>query len=88
MTISSQLLEILVCPVTKLPVSVLSGDKLLKLNALIEQGDIVTKDQTAVTEKLEEALITNNEQTIYRVQEGIPIMLEDQGIDTAQISDW
>ena len=88
MTISPQLLEILVCPVTKLPVSVLPADKLTKLNELIENGEVITKDGNSVTEKIEEALITNNHRTIYRVQEGIPIMLEDQAIAVDQIASW
>ena len=88
MTLSPQLLEILVCPVTKLPVSPLTEAQLSKLNSLIESGNAVTRDDNPVTEKIDEALITNNQKTIYRIQEGIPIMLEDQGISVEQFDNW
>jgi uncharacterized protein YbaR (Trm112 family) len=85
MPISSQLLEILVCPVTKLPLSFVNQEKLKQLNDKISNGEIVSKDGNAVTEAIDEALITSNSTTIYRVQDSIPIMLEDQGIDASQL---
>ena len=86
MPINSQLLDILVCPVTKLPVSTLGADMLKTLNDKIGSGDIVSKDGNVITEIIDEALITSNKTTIYRVQDSIPIMLEDQGIDASQLS--
>jgi uncharacterized protein YbaR (Trm112 family) len=85
MPINSQLLDILVCPVTKLPVSTVNQEMLKQLNNKIGNGEIVSKDGNAVTEAIDEALITSNKTTIYRIKDSIPIMLEDQGIDAAQL---
>jgi uncharacterized protein YbaR (Trm112 family) len=34
---------------------------------------------------LEEGLITEDRKTIYRIDDGIPIMLAEEGISTAQL---
>ncbi|NKC16022.1 MAG: Trm112 family protein [Gammaproteobacteria bacterium] len=85
MPVDGKLLEILCCPITKIPVKMLSGDKLAVLNRLVEQGEARYADGSAVTEPLGEALITENGTTVYRVEEGIPVMLEEQGIPTAPL---
>ena len=85
MPINSQLLDILVCPVTKLPVSMVNQEMLKRLNDKISNGEVVSKDGNAVTDTLDEALVTSNNTTIYRIQDSIPIMLEDQGIDASQL---
>ncbi len=86
MPINRELLDILVCPITKLSVAVLDKEKLEKLNELIAEGTLQTVAGETVSETLEEALITRNKNTIYRVENNIPIMLEDQGIATRQIA--
>ncbi len=88
MPIHRKLLEVLVCPVTKLPVNRLSEKKLKRMNDLIREGKIKTMDGNLLREPLTEALITSNRNMVYRVEEGIPIMLEDQGIGTHQIANW
>ena len=88
MSLDKRLLEILVCPVTKVPVRPLSRDKLAILNRYVEQGEIRTADGVAVSTALEEALITSDGKTIYRVESGIPVMLEDESISSSQVSGW
>jgi uncharacterized protein YbaR (Trm112 family) len=85
MTISPHLLEILVCPVTKLPVSLMSKERLLKLNDLIGSNEVNTKDGKLLSTPLLQALITSNNSTIYQVIDDIPIMLEDQAIDAKSL---
>jgi uncharacterized protein YbaR (Trm112 family) len=85
MPINRELLSVLVCPVTKLPVSMLDAEKLDLLNRLVSEGKIHTMDGNALESPLSEALITNNGNMIYRIDDGIPIMLEDQGIATDQM---
>lgn len=85
MAIKKELLEILCCPVTKVPVEKLSGDRLAVLNELISKGAIKNVDGSAVDTPVEEALITTDGKTIYRIDEGIPVMLADLGIPTDQI---
>ena len=88
MPIDKRLLEILVCPVSKVPVKPLPKDKLGILNREIEQGGVQQADGSAVEEPLEEALVTVDGKTVYRVDGGIPVMLEEQGIAAAQVPGW
>ena len=88
MSINPQLLEILVCPVTKLPVSMLDSNRLEKLNRLIRDKKVANMGGEQISEEYEEALITNNNNTIYQIKNGIPIMLEDQAIDIGLIPEW
>jgi len=83
--ISKELLAILCCPVTKKPVQILAAERLQKLNEAIASGKIKNTDGTFVKEAVAEALITIDDQTIYRIDEGIPVMLSGQGIPANQI---
>ena len=85
MTIDKKLLEILRCPVTKQQVFPLSLEQLGILNNEIISGNILQADGNAVIEKIQNALITENKNRIYRIDKNIPIMLEDESILTEQI---
>ena len=80
MPIDRKLLEILCCPVTKLPVTPLSPDQLERVNAAIADGQVNTFEGTLVNTGLSEGLITTNGTRIYRVEDDIPIMLETESI--------
>lgn len=80
MALDRKLLDVLCCPISKLPVQPLKGDKLRRLNQAIEAGELRYQDGETVTETLDEALITENAARVYRVDDGIPIMLEDRAI--------
>jgi uncharacterized protein YbaR (Trm112 family) len=86
--IKEELLEILCCPVTKDPVKLLPEDKLARLNEFIVGGTIKHVDGSKVEQPLEEALITSDGKTIYRIDAGIPVMLADLGIYTEQIENF
>ena len=88
MALDKRLLEILVCPVTKVPVQLLSRDRLAILNRSIEQGEVELADGTALKAAMEEALITTDGKTIYRVDSGIPVMLEAESIAAGQVPGW
>ena len=88
MSVDKHLLEILVCPVTKTPVQLLAKDKLAILNREVGKGEICYVDGSPVEEPLEEALITDDGRTLYRVSDGIPVMLEEQGITAKQVPGW
>jgi len=85
MSVDKRLLEILVCPATKVPVKVLPKDKLKLLNKQINTGSLTYVGGEAVDAPIAEGLITEDGRMIYRVDDGIPVMLEDQGIATNQI---
>jgi len=88
MSIDKHLLEILVCPVTKTPVKVLTKDKLAILNREVDKGEVTYVDGSPVEGPLDEALITEDGRTLYRVSDGIPVMLEEQGISAKQVPGW
>ncbi len=85
MPIDRKLLEILRCPVTKQQVFPLTAEKLAKINQAITGGNIRYVDDKQVDAPLTEGLVTENGQRIYRIDENIPIMLEDESILTNQI---
>jgi len=88
MTIDRTLLEILVCPITRVQVSILDDTKLAKLNTLIESGVVSYVGGDKVEKSLKEALITDTGNTIYPIEDGIPIMLEEQSISCHQLDIW
>lgn len=88
MSVDKHLLEILACPVTKAPVKLLTKDKLAILNREVSKGVVMYVDGSPVESPLDEALITEDGRTLYRVSDGIPVMLEEQGITANQVAGW
>ncbi|GAB3674017.1 Trm112 family protein [Salinisphaera aquimarina] len=78
-----QLLDILVCPVSGAPVSLADAALLERVNARIAAGEMHHADDSAVTEPLDVALVTRDGTTLYRVHDGIPMMLPERGIELA-----
>ena len=74
------------CPVSHKGLSVLKKDKLARVNAAIDAGELVNYEGTAVSESLVEALITDDGKRIYPVNDGIPVLLEDESISMEQIA--
>lgn len=74
------LLEILCCPASGVPVDLLDSMPLAALNRAISAGTVRDIAGTVLQEPLREALLTRDRQLIYRVDDGIPVMLVDQAI--------
>ena len=83
MPIDKKLLEILCCPATKVPVRPLDAQQLASLNEGIAAGRVKNRGGEQLSERLEEALITEDGKTVYEVRGGIPIMLIEKGIPPA-----
>ena len=88
MSVDPKLLDILVCPITKVSVQVLGKQKLATLNRAIAEGGVKHLGGTVVDAPLDEALVTTDGRTVYRIDDGIPVMLEDLAIPTEQLADW
>jgi uncharacterized protein YbaR (Trm112 family) len=88
MPVDGKLLEILCCPVSKTPLGVLAQEKLDKLNEAIAGEGALHVGGDKVVEALQEGLITEDGKVIYPVQDDIPILLEENGIGTAQFLDF
>ncbi|TAL95007.1 MAG: hypothetical protein EPN69_05840 [Rhodanobacter sp.] len=83
-----RLLDILCCPVSKTPVRLLTRHQLDALNEAIASGKVDTVAGVAVRERVAEALITIDRKLIYRIEDGIPVMLPEEGIGTLQLIDF
>ncbi len=83
-----RLLDILCCPVSKTPVRPLSKHELDALNRAVAAGAVDSVAGTPVREKISEALITTDRKVIYRIEDGIPVMLPEEGIGTTQLIDF
>ena len=87
MAVDGKLLEILCCPVRKVPLNRLQHTRLEKLNRAIASGNVQYVHGEKVTASLQEALITEDGKVIYPVVDDIPLLLEEKGIGTAQLQD-
>lgn len=81
MAIDRKLLDVLCCPVTKQPVRVMKREEVTALNERINAGEVRYQDDQTVDTPLSEGLITANEERVYRVDDGIPVMLEERAIN-------
>ena len=83
-----RLLDILCCPVSKTPVRPLNSGELAALNQAIDGGQVLNVAGGAVQNRVAEGLITVDRKLIYRVEDGIPVMLPEEGIGTTQFTDF
>lgn len=80
-----KLLDLLVCPTSRLPLAMLEARGLQALNDAIAAGHVARADGSAQSGALREALVTRDRKTVYRVDDGIPVLLADESIATAQV---
>ena len=81
MPIDPELLEILVCPETRQPLTVAGAELLERLNAAVADGSAVTRGGEAVSEPVTEGLLREDGGVLYPIRQDIPIMLIDESID-------
>jgi uncharacterized protein YbaR (Trm112 family) len=86
--VDRKLLDILCCPISKQPLAMVNGAELIALNEAIAGGNVRKNDESAQTQALKQALITRDHKMIYRLEDDIPVLLSDEGIETAQIVDF
>ncbi len=85
MTMDRKLLDLLVCPATRQPLALLDKPGLEALNRAIAAGNVNRADGTAQTEPVREALITRDRKMLYRVDDGIPVLLIEEGIPVSAV---
>jgi uncharacterized protein YbaR (Trm112 family) len=83
-----KLLDILVCPASRQPLALLDRAGLDALNRGIAAGAVRRADDSPQAEALAQALVTQDRKTVYRVDDGIPVLLVEEGIATAQVADF
>ncbi len=87
MTIPDPVLDILCCPISQQPLRPLEKGRLKRLNEWIEAGQVQYVDHSEVVDRPRAALITRDDKVIYLLIDGIPVLLPDRGIGTAQFTD-
>lgn len=80
-----KLLDILVCPASRQPLTVLDKAGIEAVNRAVAAGGVKRIDDSAQAEPLREALVTRDRKTVYRIDDGIPVLLAEEGIATAQV---
>jgi len=58
-----------------------------KLNQAVGDGQVHFADGRPVQETIDHALITDNATHIYKIDDGIPVMFEDESVPCAQLGD-
>ena len=87
MTISSELVSIIVCPETKAALHLADDTLIEKLNALITKGELRNRGEATISEALEGGLLREDEEFLYPVRNGIPVMLIDEAIPMKDLHD-
>jgi uncharacterized protein YbaR (Trm112 family) len=83
-----KLLDILCCPASRQPLSLLEPAGLEALNRAIAADQVKRIDDTPQRDVLRQALVTQDRKTVYRVDDDIPVLLVEEGIATAQVDDF
>lgn len=83
--ISKELLDILVCPDQRTPLSVADDDLLAALNRGVVEGALKNRAGELVEKALDGALVREDRQVAYPIFDGIPIMLVDEAIPLDQL---
>jgi uncharacterized protein YbaR (Trm112 family) len=80
-----KLLSILCCPVTHKGLSLARADLLASINTAISAGKLRNFDGTLLENDLQEALVTDDGKTMYPIDDGIPVLLEGEGVALSQL---
>ncbi|MCP5060127.1 MAG: hypothetical protein GY937_25780 [bacterium] len=80
-TVSPDLVEILVCPETKQPVTLASAEQLQKVNDGIRDGSLRNRGGGKPENEISEGLVRDDGKVFYPVDDGIPVMLIEESIE-------
>ena len=78
--LDSWLLSILVCPATKLPLSLAPSELLAAVNTRISAGELRNVKNEPVQQPLMAALVRQDGKILYPILDEIPLLLVDEGI--------
>jgi len=81
-----QLLEILRCPQDQSPVSVAESQMIANLNDAIRRGNVRNIGGQRLQHPIDGGLVRQRGDVLYPIQEGIPVMLPDEGVELSQLA--
>ena len=84
--IREQLLKILVCPETRLPLTPADAELMARVNQAIAAGQLKNRGGQIVRGPLDAGLVRQDGTILYPMIDGIPVMLVDEGIPLGQVS--
>ncbi len=79
------LLTILCCPITHKGLKIARKNDLGRVNSAIAAGGLRNRAGTALSDALDEALVTDDGKLLYPVRNGIPVLLEGESVNMEQI---
>lgn len=80
------LLEILVCPETRQPLTMAGSEILERVNQAVEGKALRNQGGDRVGERIEEGLVREDGKVMYPVRDDIPVMLLDEAIRLDSLS--
>jgi uncharacterized protein YbaR (Trm112 family) len=80
-----KLLDLLVCPATHQPLHRLDASQRERVNAAIGRGELLRSDGRPESTPLADALATRDGRSVYRIDDGIPVLLVDEALATASL---
>ncbi len=80
-----KLLDLLCSPDTRQPLALLEPRALDVLNQAIANGQVARGDGSPQREPLRQALVTRDRKQVYRVDDGIPVLLVEEALATSQV---
>ena len=83
-----RLLDILCCPTTHQPLLPLDTRGLDAINRAVASGSLRRADGSTQASPIREGLLTRDRKTLYRIDDGIPVLLADEAISTTQVTDF
>lgn len=78
--IDPKLLEILACPVTHQSLKEAGADVIKRANEKVAGGSLKNVGGETVEQELTEALVREDGKVLYPIVDGIPVLLENEGI--------
>lgn len=73
--LSAELVSLLICPATRLPLQLVQGEELQRFNQKIAAGDVTTRGGLPVTAQLSGILVSADKRVAYPIRDGIPVLL-------------
>lgn len=83
-----RLLDILCCPATRQPLAPLASRELAAINDAIRAGSLRRADGGLLSDVLSAGLLTRDRKLVYRIEDGIPVLLAEEAISTSQVTDF